>query len=200
MIYLKSSVGIEIRQEDLLISCLKSNFAGGVFTRFKRVAGYRTRDTGEVHKEIELYFKSQGLGRQSIILGIPRGDAIIRHLDLPRAVEDNLEQVVQYQVQSFEPSEEDKHYFDYAKVGLKQEDKRLKILLVMVKKSVLDAHLALMRKLGIRPTAVTTGSLALANLFLQSGVDTANKIFVLADLRPGGIELLALRDGSLIYN
>src|SRR5206468_11992707 len=68
-----------------------------------------------------------------------------------------------------------------------------------VKKSVLDAYLALMRKLGIRPTAVTTGSLALANLFLQSGVDTANKIFVLADLRPGGIELLALRDGSLIY-
>ncbi len=200
MIYLKTSVGIEIRQDDLLISCLKSNFSGGVLTHFRRIPGYRTRDAEEVHKEIELYFKSQGLSRESVILGLPRGEAIIRHLDLPREVEDNLKQVVMYQVQSYEPSEEEKYYFDYISMGSRQSEKRLQVLLVMVRKSVLDAHLEFVRKFGIRPAAVTVGSVALANLFLQSDTTgTMGKTFVLADLRPNGIEILALRNGSLVF-
>ena len=200
MIYLKSSVGIEARQEDLVISCLKSNFSGGVFTHFKRIAAYRTRDPEEVRKEIERYFKSQGLSRDRIVLGIPRVDAIIRHLDLPREVEDNLKQVVLYQVQSYEPSEEDKYYFDYVSMNPKQTDKRLQILLVMVKKAVFDAHLELMLKFGIRPATVTVGSVALANLLVQSGIGEPGKTFILADLRPNGIEVLALRDGSLVFS
>ena len=40
MIYLKTSVGIEMRGDDMLISSLQSNFSGGVFTHFKRIAGY----------------------------------------------------------------------------------------------------------------------------------------------------------------
>jgi hypothetical protein len=200
MFYLKSSVGIEARQEDLVISCLKSNFSGGVFTHFKRIAGYRTRDPEEVRKEIESYFKSQGLSRDRIILGIPRVDAIIRHLDLPREVEDNLKQVVLYQVQSYEPSEEDKYYFDYVSMNPKQTDKRLQILLVMVKKAVFDAHVERMRKFGLRPSTVTVGSVALANLFVQSGIGEPGKTFILADLRPNGIEIMAIRDGSLVFN
>ena len=120
MIYLKTSVGIEMRKEDLVISCLRSNFSKGVFTHFKRIPAYRTRDVEEVRKEIESYFNSQRLSRENIVLGIPRSDAVIRHLDLPREVEDNLKQVMLYQVQSFEPTEEEKFYFDYVASGAGQ--------------------------------------------------------------------------------
>ena len=44
MVYLKTSVGIEMRNEDLIISCLRSSFFKGVFTHFKRIPAYRTRD------------------------------------------------------------------------------------------------------------------------------------------------------------
>ena len=199
MMYLKTSVGIEIRNEDLIISCLKSNFSRGVFTHFKRIPAYRTRNVEEVRKEIERYFKSQRLSRESIVLGIPRGDAIIRHLDLPREVEDNLKQVVLYQVQSFEPTEEEKFYFDYAATGAGQPGKRLQVLLVMVRKSVLDAHLEALGALGIRPATVSLGSVALANLFLHKRTDTGGKTFLLADLKPGSFEILALRDSFLIF-
>ena len=59
MIYLKNSVGIEIRRDDLLISCLRSNFAGGVFTSFMRVPGYLQRDRAEVRGEIDKFFKRE---------------------------------------------------------------------------------------------------------------------------------------------
>ncbi len=200
MIYLKNSVGVEIRQEDLLISCLKSNFAGGVFTSFKRVAGYRQRDQKEVAGEIEAFFKQERVNRHNIVLGLPRSDIIFRYLDLPKEVEDNLKQVVLYQVQSFEPTEEEKLYYDYLPIrnGL-QASKRLHILLVMVRKSILDSHLEFMRLLGIRPIAITTGSVALANMFLGTHNDGRGKTFVLADIKPGGIELAVLRNGMVVY-
>ena len=199
MIYLKTSVGIEMRNEDLVISCLRSNFSKGVFTHFKRIPAYRTRDVEEVRKEIESYFNSQRLSRENIVLGIPRSDAVIRHLDLPREVEDNLKQVMLYQVQSFEPTEEEKFYFDYVASGAGQPGKRFQVLLVLIRKPVLDAHLAAMGALGIRPASVTLGSVALANLFLQKRTDAGGKTFLLADIRPGGFEILALRDASLIF-
>src|SRR5438034_4378533 len=113
MIYLKNSIGIELRGEDMVVTCLSSNFSGEVFTHFKRVAGYRARERAEVRAELEQFFRTRRLGRDNIVLGLPRADALIRHLDLPREVEDNLAQVVLYQVQSLEPSEDEKFHHDY---------------------------------------------------------------------------------------
>jgi hypothetical protein len=52
MIYLKTGIGIELRGEDMLIASLQSNFSGGTFTHFKRIAGYRLRAEGDVRNEI----------------------------------------------------------------------------------------------------------------------------------------------------
>ncbi len=200
MIYLKSSVGIEIRQDDLLISSLQSNFSAGVFTHFKRIANYGKRERDEVRREISQFFRSHQLDRSNIVLGLPRGDIIIRYLDLPVEVADNLKQVVQYQVQSFEPTEEEKYYYDYVKVNQGPGAKRLSVLLVMVKRSVLDTHLEVLRDLGIKPKSVTANSVALSNLFLQSNRNFLQKVFILAQLTDSGIEIITLRDGALAYS
>ena len=57
----------------------------------------------------------------------------------------------------------------------------------------------LVRELGISPVGVTLGSVALANLFFHARPDADGKTFVLADLKPGRLEVLALRDGALAY-
>jgi Tfp pilus assembly PilM family ATPase/Tfp pilus assembly protein PilN len=200
VIYLKNSVGIEIRQQDLVISCLRSNFSGSVFTGFKRVAGYRTRERTQVREEVAHYFKTQRLSRDNIVLGVPRSDVIIRYLDLPREVEDNLKQVVLYQIQSFEPSESEKYYHDYSQLKTGETDRRLRVLLFLIKKSTLDAHLEVMGDLGIRPLKVTVGSAALVNVFLGALNGSAGNTFVLADLKETGIETLLVRNGSLVHS
>lgn len=200
MIYLKTSVGIEIRQDDMVISCLRSNFSGSVFTDFTRIHGYATRERQEVRREIDAYFRAQKLNRENVTVGIPRSEAIIRHLDLPREVEDNLKQVVQYQVQSFEPTEEEKSYYDYVRFASAPEDKRIHVLVVMIKKALLEDYIELLRELGLRPARITVGSVALAGLFLQSGVDPDDKTHLLADLRPGGMEILAMKGRALVYS
>ncbi len=199
MIYLRSSVGIEIGQDDLLISCLRSNFAGGVFTSFLRVAGYRQRPLEEVRAELNAFFKKTRLNRENVVLGIPRKDVILRYLDLPKEVEDNLKQVMLYQVQSFEPTEDEKLYYDFVPVKDGQAAKKLRVMVCMIRKSILDSHLQFMRELGIRPATITSGSVALANMFLGTQADGRNKTYILADLKPTSVELAVLRDGAVIY-
>jgi Tfp pilus assembly protein PilN len=200
MIYLKTSVGIELRGEDMLISSLQGNFSGGVFTHFKRVVNYPLRDKAEVQQEILHFFKSTGLGKDNIILGIPRRDLVLRYLDLPAEVADNLKQVVQYQVQSFEPTEEDKFYYDYALFNGSGAPKRLSILLAMVRKAYLDNHLQLLREIGIRPVAVIGSSMGLTNIFLGNRKEEKNKIYVLADLSASALEVVALNHGTIVYS
>lgn len=199
MIYLKSSVGIEFRNEDLLISCLKRNFSGGAFTSFLRIPGFRQMEPAQVRRELDAFFKKERAGRENIVIGLPRKDVSLRYLDLPKEVEDNLKQVMLYQVQSFEPTDEEKFYYDYALLKGEKSDKKLRVLVIMIRKSSLDGYLQTMKQFGIRPTLATTGSVAVANMLLGSLDGSRDKTFVLADLKPDGIELAVLRGGSLVY-
>jgi Tfp pilus assembly protein PilN len=200
MIYLKTSVGIELRGEDMLISSFQSNFSGGVFTHFRRILNYQLREKAELQQEIVSFFKANGLSRDNITLGIPRKDMVLRYLDLPAEVAENLKQVVQYQVQSFEPTEEDNFYFDYALLNGSGAAKRLSILLVMVRKAYLDNHLQILREIGIRPVAVTGSSMGLTNMFLGNRKDEKNKTYILADLTSSAIEVLALKHRAIVYS
>jgi hypothetical protein len=200
MIYLQTSIGIELRGEDMLISSFQSNFSGGVFTHFKRIAGYGQRDKESLRQEVLNFFRSAGLGKDNVVLGIPRKDVVLRYLDLPSEIEDNLKQVMQYQVQSFEPTEEDKYYYDYSVLRGSGASKRLSILLAMVKKSTLDDYLGLLRLFGIRPVAVACSSMGLVNIFLHNRKDIQDKTYILADLKPSSVEVLALRNGTIAYS
>ncbi len=200
MINLRASVGIEIRQEDLLLSCLKSNFGGCTFTRYARIAAYRQRDSEQVRREIDAFFKVSKVSRENIVLGIPRRDVVLRYLDLPREVEDNLKQVMVYQVQSFEPTDEDKLYYDFVLLKNGKADKKLQVLVAMIRKSTLDAHLEVMKQFGIRPGIVTAGTAAVAGMIAGTLNGDKEKTFFLADVTPGGIAFAVLRGGLLVYS
>jgi Tfp pilus assembly protein PilN len=205
MIYFKTSIGVELSGEsgeDILISSVQSNFSGGVFTRFTRIQNFRSRDKEDLRREVNSFFKSNRLSKDNIILGIPRKDIVLRYLDLPAEVADNLKQVVQYQVQSFEPTEEDKFYHDYALIPNESGGKRLTVMLALVRKSMLDDILKLLLESGIKPVSVLGSSMGLSNIILQKNKakEVQDKTFILADLRSSTLELLALRNGSIVYS
>lgn len=199
MIYVRNSTGVEIRGQDLVMSCLQSNLSAGVFTHFRRISQYRQRDSAEVRKEVDQFFRASRANRENVILGLPRTDVVVRYLDLPSEVGDNLKQVVSYQVQSYEPTEEEKYYYDFASLKHTPGNKRLLVLLVMVKRAILDGYVRSLKEIGMRPTAVTVGSFGLANLFLQGRKGSNGGTAMLVDLAPARTEILALRGGRLLH-
>jgi Tfp pilus assembly protein PilN len=200
MIYLKTSIGIEMREGDMLLASLQGNFSDRAFTHYRRIPDYVHRDALELRREIQHFFKTYGLGKDTVVLGIPRSDIILRRLDLPAEVADNLKQVIRYQVQSFEPTEEESYYYDYTLLDGGGGSRRLSVLLALVRKDLLDGHLQFLMELGIRPTVVTSGSLALANLLLQDRKNMQDKTHILADAAPSSLELMVLHQGTLAHS
>jgi len=200
MIYLTTGVGIELRGEDILLAAVQSNFSKAAFTRFLRITDYPRFNRADLRGAIDRFFRDNGLSRESVVLGVSRKDCVIRYLDLPLEVKDNLGEVVRYQVQSFEPNDEDGFYFDYAPLESVHGQKRLTILLAMVRKSFLDKQLAMLRELGITPMIVTCGSAGLSNMYLASRKDAGDKTFFMADAGKSEMELFALRNGQLVYS
>lgn len=200
MIYLKTGVGIELRGDDILLAAVQSNFSKAALTRFMRITDYPRFTRADLCGVIDRFFRDNGLGRESVVLGIPRKDCVIRYLDLPLEARDNLREVVRYQVQAFEPTEEDGFYYDYTPLEGAPGQKRLAVLLAMVRKSFLDKQLALLRELGIRPLIVAFGSAGIANMYLAARKDVGDKTFFLADAGKSELELFALRNGQLIYS
>ena len=200
MIYLKTGVGIELRGDDILLAAVQSNFSKAAFTRFLRIADYQRFTRADLRGAIDRFFRDNGLGRESVVLGVSRKDCVIRYLDLPLEVKDNLGEVVRYQVQAFEPTEEDGFYYDYALLESAPGHKRLNILLAMVRKSFLDRQLAMLRELGIIPLIVAFGSAGLANMYLASRKDAGDKTFLIADAGKSEMELFVLRNGQFAYS
>jgi hypothetical protein len=71
MIYLKTSIGVELRGEDMLISSLESHFSEGVFTHFKRIANYRLRDKEDLRREIDSFSNRTGSAKIMLYSGFP---------------------------------------------------------------------------------------------------------------------------------
>jgi len=200
MIYMKTGVGIELRGDDILLAAVQSNFGKAAFTRFLRITDYPLFTRADLRGAIDRFFHDNGLGRESVVLGVSRKDCVIRYLDLPLEARDNLREVVRYQVQAFEPTEEDGFYYDYALLEGAPGQKRLTILLAMVHKSYLDRQLSLLRELGIRPLIVAFGAAGLANMYLAAQKDAGSKTYFIADAGKTGLELFVLRNGQLVYS
>ena len=200
MIYLKTGVGIELRGDDILLAAVQSNFSKASFTHFMRITDYAHFSRADLRSAIDRFFRDNGLSRESVALGVSRKDCVIRYLDLPLEVKDNLEEVVRYQVQAFEPTEEDGCYYDFVSLEAAPGQKRLSILLAMVRKSFLDKQLAMLRDLGIKPLIVACGSAGIANMYLASRKDAKDKLFFLADAGQAEMELFALQNGQLVYS
>ena len=200
MIYLKTGVGIELRGDDILLAAVQSNFSKPAFTRFLRIEDYQRFVRADLRGEIDRFFRDNSLGRDSVALGVSRKDCVIRYLDLPLEVKNNLVEVVRYQVQAFEPTEEDGFYYDYIPLEGVPGQKRMTILLAMVRKSFLDKQLAMLNELGICPLIIACGSVGLANMYIAAQKDTKDKMFFLADAGKSGLELFAMRNGQLVYS
>jgi hypothetical protein len=109
----------------------------------------------------------------------------------PIDVEENLDQVVRFQIEKFEPSEEERSYFDYVVVSRDEEQKKILLQIGMVRQAVLDEYLDLLGELKLDPAAARLSSLGLQQVFaLHSDGFPKKEPVVVLDANPGSLEMI----------
>jgi Tfp pilus assembly protein PilN len=114
MMYFGTSIGIAVRGEDLEAVCVRGRWNRVAVAGFLRIENYRSRPVEEVAEQYRRFRKAHHAMTASAIVALPRESGLLRVLELPAEIGQNLAAAIGYQVDTLHPFEEGGVYFDYA--------------------------------------------------------------------------------------
>ncbi|HEY2922617.1 MAG TPA: PilN domain-containing protein [Candidatus Binatia bacterium] len=116
--------------------------------------------------------------RDAVYLCVPQEQAIVHQVFLPLAAQDNLQQVLEYEIERQLPFKREDIYYDYLPAGKRGE--KFGLYVFAIPKKPLDGLLSLLESFGIKPRGVETTVTALANYLLFSEGARAGSAAVVA--------------------
>ena len=200
----QTSLGVDIGAHELRLACLKASsrdvqlLAHAVYSLEEGIHG--EEKSKAVSRLIEGFIRENKISPASIFLGIPRDTVILRYLELPIAVKENLRETLGYELEKHVPFAPEEVYFDFQIISEDKSAARLQLLLVVAKKEALAPVLAVSEHLGFGVSGVGVTATALADYFSwRSRKDHVNlRSFIYA--RGDRLELGLVKDGMLLYS
>jgi Tfp pilus assembly protein PilN len=116
--------------------------------------------------------------RDQVYLCVPQDQVIVQQVFLPLAAQDNLQQVLEYEIERQLPFKREEIYYDYLPAGKKGE--KFCLYVFAIPKKHLDGLLSLLESFGIKPRGVETTVTALANYLLFSKEASAGSAAIVA--------------------
>src|ERR1051325_5386611 len=128
--------------------------------------------------------------RDAVYLCLPPEKAVVQEVLLPLAAQENIAQVLEYELERQLPFKRDDVYYDFIPVGKKGE--RFSVYLFALPKKNVDTLLNLLDSLDIKVAGVETTITALANYLLFSDGSNAGAVGIVT-ARPRHWEMIAFK-------
>lgn len=196
---LGTALGIEIHGPDLILAVVRKGFRHFELQDHAVIKDFRTLPPAQLRDRIRQSVRSYATLKDRIVLGIPRDEAVVRWLELPLEVEENLDQMVRFQVERLEPTEENGSYFEHQVLEKDEAAGKLLIQITMLPQATLDRYLETLQLADLYPVAIRLSSIAYHQVLLAhaDGLPAEQPCLVLA-LNPGSIEMVLI-SGSRKY-
>jgi Tfp pilus assembly protein PilN len=200
----QTSLGVDIGEHELCLVCLKASsrdvqlVAHAVCSIEQGIHG--EEKSTAVSKLIKGFLRESRISPVSVFLGIPRSNAILRYLELPIAVKENLRETMGYELEKHVPFSPEEVYFDFQIISEDKSTDRLQLLLVVVKKQTLSTVLAVSEHLGFGISGVGLTATALADYFSWRNKKENATVRSFIFLGQHHIELGLVKDGMLRHS
>ncbi|HVO95957.1 MAG TPA: PilN domain-containing protein, partial [Terriglobales bacterium] len=114
----------------------------------------------------------------AVYICVPPDQVVIQEIFFPLAAQDNLQEVIGYEIERQLPFKRDEIYYDFLLAGKKGE--KLSVYVFAIPKKSLDVILAMLDSFGIKPMGAETTATALANYLAFSQSDRQGGLAVVA--------------------
>ncbi|MBL0732375.1 MAG: pilus assembly protein PilM [Desulfosarcina sp.] len=203
--FFESSLGIDIRDNCLVFVHLKKSFKKIIFAEheiFPVETGKPADESGKIYPElIQNFISKNNIKPDTIFLGLPRNTVLLKYIELPLAVKENLENTLTYEIEKYFPLAADDIYFDFQIIETDNSNNKINLLVAAVKKNIVDTILETCRQAGIYFSGIEISSTALANsLSYDRPTGHDHPYLAVADIRSDHIELDILKMDMLIYS
>ncbi|RCX29927.1 PilN domain-containing protein [Thioalbus denitrificans] len=109
----------------------------------------------EVPADLQLLLRRLRRERIEVVVRLPRAQVLVKTVALPAEAEENLREVLGFEMDRQTPFPADQVYYDYRNEGIDKQDGRLRVTLVVVPRSHLDRARERVEEWGLSLTAVT---------------------------------------------
>jgi len=167
MMMFDSSLGIDFRQNHLILTFLKKSLGKinlvdyGIHPILPE--SQKEEREAQVISLVNSFISKHQIYKERTSVSLPREKVVVRFIKLPVATKENLRKVLEYESPKYAPFEKGETYLDYQ--ILKEEKEWLHLFAVFVRKADVDACLSLLKKIGIQPLSIQMPSTGAFNLF-----------------------------------
>ncbi len=124
-------------------------------------------DISIVGSELKTLFEKMRYHPQNIITTIANNNLLIRNLEVPVMSEDELFEAIKWEADDQLPFPVEQAKFDY--IVINRDEEKVKVLLVAVKKEIIENFIAPFTKIGLKPRVLNVQPMALLSLLEYQG-------------------------------
>jgi Tfp pilus assembly protein PilN len=156
-------LGVLMHEETLHLALISRRLRQTRLVDCLRIERFRSRPQPELGTEIKFFLsKNKAAGCRSVLV-MPRGEFVVRKLDLPVEAQANLAKVVEYQVANIVPSEDATVCYDFFATKVGKDARSIGVTVFVLLRSVVEAKLQSCQSLGLEIEKVVPSSAVLAS-------------------------------------
>ncbi|MHC4662443.1 MAG: type IV pilus assembly protein PilM [Planctomycetota bacterium] len=184
----KSVIGLDIGSNE--VKALEFSRAGDhlVVTGFA-MAKVESKDA--VREAIREVLRMGSFKTKRVVTAVSGRSVIMRYVNMLQMSDEDLHNAIRYEADKYIPFEVEETVLDCQRLedpeGYRASDKEMKVLLVAVKRALIDEHFGMLREAGVAPQIIDVDSFALGNAFelhnrYSPKVEDVDKVVALIDI------------------
>ncbi len=155
-------------------------------------AGIISDTLREMAKEIKLKAKD-------VAISVSGHSVIIKKIKVQEMTEEELERNIQFEAEQYVPFDASEVNMDFVILGTGGEDGKMDVLLVVVKKDVINDLTNVVRDAGLNPVVVDVDAFALENMYETNYVLAPEEVVALVNVGASTTNINIVRDGISIF-
>lgn len=137
---------------------------------------------------------------KNAVIGIAgHASVIIRRISLPEMTEEELSESIKFEAEQYVPFDVEDVNIDFQILGPKEEPGQMDVMLVAVKKDIINEYLVVVKESGFTPVVVDVNAFAIGNMYEINYEIEPDKNVALVNVGASTITLNILKSGVSVF-
>lgn len=144
--------------------------------------------------------KKTGIKTKDTVISISgHSSVIIKRISLPEMSEEDLSESIKFEAEQYVPFDIEDVNLDFQILGPKEEPGQMDVILVAVKKDIINEYISVIREAGLNPIVVDIDAFALENMYGINYEIEPEKNVALLNIGASTINMSILKGGISVF-
>lgn len=203
----KDTIGLDIGSSSLKLVQLKERKGGYELETFELmqlppeiIVEGSIIDSLRLVEAIKELIKKAKVRAKNVAIGIAGNSfVIIKRITLPEMTDEELSESIRFEAEQYVPFDIEDVNIDFQIIGPKDEPGQMDVIIVAVKKDIINEYINVVRDAGLNPVVVDVNAFALGNMYEINYEIEPDRNIALVNIGANTININVLKGGETVF-